>query len=433
MATDDSTPVKRGIDFRFFVEGKWAIIIALSFLLLAVGLTGLRTYKKYSDPSLPFDFTNSGMSDFHNGAYLPSLAFRDRVNPYSLEVCEKYNMARSAPPYSPIVFMIHLPLTCLSLQQADVVYFFINVMLIGLIALMALTMSKSEFRWAPWLWIFGLLMFSRPGHITVFTGYFTAQLVIGTLVALHFSKSRPFISGVGMLLASGKPTYIIPLTILMICRRDFRAVVIGLMFCVIAGVIGVGWLASDSSLSSVVDGVKQGQAAFDDDPNEDPVNSWTRLDIAGVVAKTMGWKPDNKTYLFVMLILLVIPGIAIWKTAPTELNPGATGLTAMITSLALLITIYHNSYDCLLISVAWVGVAFFRHQACPELKPIESRTIAVLLAMTAANYLSTLRFRTLLDLENQSPVWIVITSLNGVCLLLALLILIQAAFRGKRA
>jgi hypothetical protein len=432
MTTTQQPLKNRGFGGGWFVKGKWAVGLALLFVMLGVALTGIRTYKKYSDPTGPFDLSNSGMSDFHNGAYLPSLAFRNRVNPYSLDVREKYNLARSAPPYSPVVFMLHAPLTYFTVKQADVLFFAINVLLIGGIAYASISMSNAEFRWAPWLWLFGLFVFSRPGHITLFTGYFTAELVIGTLVALHFAKSRPFLAGVGMLLASGKPTYILPLTILMFCRRDYKAVAIGLALCVVFAGLGVGWLASDSSFANVLKGVQEGQAAFDDDPNEDPVNTWTRLDTVGVVSKIMAWKPDNKTYLVAMLLLLIIPGIAVWRISPSESNTGGTGLSAMIVSLAILIAIYHHSYDCLLVTVVWVGVTFFGKTACPKLGPFERYAISGLLAIPAVNYFSTWRFRDVMGVDNQSFVWNAITSLNGICLLLALLILLRVAFRESR-
>jgi hypothetical protein len=341
-------------------------------------------------------------------------------------------MSRSAPPYSPTVFMLYAPLSYLSLERADVAYFSINALLIGLIACFGFTMSYQRFAWIPWLWVFGLLLLSRPGHITLVTGYFTAQLVIGSLIAIHFAKSRPVLSGLGMLLASGKPTYILPLTILMLCRKNFRAVAIGLVFCVLGAAIGLGWLASHSSFSQVVEGIKEGQSALHEDPTEDPVNTWTRLDTAGVVSKLMALKPDNKIYLATMLLLLVVPGIAVWRNTDSESNPGATGLTGMIACVAILITIYHHSYDCLLIAVPWIALTFFGKRVCPELTSFQRWTVSVLLGITAINYASTLRFREVLDLENQPVVWNVITSTNGVCLLVALVILIVAAFEPSQ-
>ena len=428
-STNSRSPLA-GVIFKI-AFGKNAWIAALIFVLLGVAFAGVRAYKRYSYPGGTFDFSKSGMSDFHNGALQPSMAFRDGVSPYSPVACEPYSMTRSAPPYSPVLFMIYTPLTYLSLHQADIVFFTINVLLVGLIAYFAFSMSHAKFAWTPWLWVLGMFIFSRPGHITLFTGYFTAQLVIGTLMACHYAKTRPFLAGAGMLLASGKPTYILPLTILMLCRRNFKAVVIGLVFCIIGGLIGVGWLASHSSLQEVIEGVRAGQKAFDDDPTEFPVNTWTRLDTIGMVSKAMAWKPGNHIYLIGMLVMMIVPGIAIYRTSRIESNTGATGISAMILCLAMLVTIYHHSYDCLLVTVMWVGVTFFGRQVCPELKPFERFALTGLLGIPALNYLATLRVREALGADNQSVVWNVVTSINGVCLLIALLILVLAAFRMK--
>ncbi|MFK7765833.1 MAG: glycosyltransferase family 87 protein [Mariniblastus sp.] len=418
---------------RWLISSKQGIVLGLAFLTLGTAFAGVRAYRRYAVPDGVFKFENSGLSDFHNGGYFPAMAFRDGVNPYSPEACEAYTLTRSSPTYSPVVFMLHLPFTYLRLEIADVVYFAWNWLLIGLLAYFSLTMSKSEFSWGAWVWIFALFVFSRCGHITLFTGYFTAQLVIGTVVAIHFAKTRPVLAGLGMMLASGKPTYIIPLILLMTCRKNYKAVAIGISFCALAAAVGIGWLVSHSSLGEVIDGVKAGQLAFDDDPTEFPVNTWTRLDAVGVVSKVMAWKPDNKVYLAMMCVLLVVPGIAIFRTAGLESNSGATGLTGMIVCLALLVTIYHHSYDSMLIAIAWVGATFFSNRVCPELRRIEHLSLSVLLGIPALNYVATMRFRDAVGVDNQSLVWNVVTSVNGVCLLLALSVVVNAAFRFSRS
>ena len=425
-----STLIARSI--HWLTNTKPGIVLGLVLLLIGVSFAGVRAYRNYSVPDGSFEFSNSGMSDFHNGGYFPAMAFRDGVNPYSPEACQPYRLTRSAPTYSPIVFMLHVPFTFLPLAVADVVYFAFNLILLGLLAYFALVMSKVEFQWGPWVWILVLFVFSRAGHITLFTGYFTAQLVIGALLAVHFGKTRPALAGLGMLLASGKPTYILPLIILLLCRKNFKAVAIGVVFCGLAAAIGMGWLVSHSSVGEVIDGVKAGQVAFDGDPTEYPVNTWTRLDTVGVISKIMAWKPANKTYLALMLVLLVVPGIAIWRTTGQESNSGATGLTGMIVCLALLITIYHHSYDSLIIAIAWVAVTFFGKQACPELKASEHRMLTVLLGIPALNYLATMRVRDAIGADNQSLIWNAVTSINGICLLIGLLIVLNAAFRFAR-
>ncbi len=290
-------------------------------------------------------------------------------------------------------------------------------------------MSKAEVGWAAWLAILGLLVVSRPGHISLYTGYFTPILVVGTVMALHFGNRNPWLAGVGMLLASGKPTYLIPLVILMLCRRNYRAVAIGGVLSVTVALGGLAWLATNSSFAEVIDGIRSTQAMHLADENEIPMNTWTRIDLVGSIAKVTAWNPGNPTYLVMMLGLLVLPGIAIWRAVGRESNSGATGLTAMIACVALLITIYHHSYDGLLLAVPWVGITFFGGRVCPELSKIHRFALTVFMGVPAINYASTLKFREAMNLGNQDLIWNVITSINGVCLLLALVLLVVAAFR----
>lgn len=403
-----------------WLNQSWVVALLLAGLVVGVAATGYRTYRQYSMPSDQFDWTNRGHSDFHNGAYFLSLAFREGVNPYSNEMGDRYLIARSSPIYSPVVFVWHLPFSFLGLYEADVLFFLCNTAMLGLLAWMGIYMSNQKFRWGIWISFFTVLVYSRPGHVTLFTGYFTAELVIGSIVALHFGATRPFLSGVGMLLASGKPTYVLPLIVMMLCRRNYRAVVAGLLLCIAGGLLGLGWLASFSSPMEVAAGINEGRVALHEDPTEDPVNTWTRLDTVGMVSKVVGWKPNDFAYFGSMLLMLAVPGWVIFKASQFERNRGATGLTATIACLTILVSIYHHAYDSLLVVVPWIGIAFFRTIDRAEMPEWCRRTLAVLLAVPLANYFSTRVFQQKLGLDPQSGIWETITSVNGVCLLMAL-------------
>ncbi|MEL7496517.1 MAG: glycosyltransferase family 87 protein [Planctomycetota bacterium] len=433
------------------------------FVTASIFFAGYRASQRYAFPSKTFDFSNSGMSDFHNGAYFPSKAFRDGVNPYSLEVCERYPMARSTPPYSPVVFLLYLPLTWLDLPFADIVFFAVNVGLMGWLAWFCVGMIRSRIErqsntdallewfgsdFTASLWLFGWMMFSRPGHITIFTGYFTLQLVIGTVLAMHFARTRPWISAIGMLLASGKPTYIIPLVILMLARKQFRAVGLGLALCAVVAAGGLGWLAWHADFQSVVAGIQEGQEAFDNDPTEDPVNTWTRLDTMGVVAKLAAWKPDGTMYLAGMLVLLAPVSWLLWNSTSQAItsdvvediaerdptgasNSSGIDWQAHVCYLALLISIYHHSYDALLASVSWAALVLGGSTILPGLvSRWLHRALVLLLTIPAVNYVATLRFRDLMGVDNQSVIWNAVTSLNGVCLLSALILLMWVGWNS---
>ena len=418
-------------DSRLAWLNKRSIVLLLFAVLIAgVAATGYRTYRQYSMPSGEgFDWAKRGHSDFHNGAYFTSLAFRDGVNPYSTAAMDRYLLTRSSPIYSPVVFFWHLPFTFLNLYAADIAFFVFNTAMLGLLAWMGISMSNHRFRLGIWLLLFTILVFSRPGHITLFTGYFTSELVIGTIVAIHFAATRPFVSGCGMLLASGKPTYILPLIVLMICRRNYRAVVTGLVLCTAGGLIGLGWLASFSSPMEVVAGINEGRVALHNDPTEDPVNTWTRLDTVGTMSKVLGWKPSDPVYLISMLAMLAIPCWLIFKASPNEQNRGATGLTALIACLTILVSIYHHSYDSLLIAVPLIGLAFFGSIDRSEMPEWARRAVVVLLSVPLGNYFSTQIFQQKTGLDSQGWIWEVLTSANGGSLLLALLITLWCAWR----
>ena len=81
---------------------------------------------------------------------------------------------------------------------------------------------------AATLGLTALLLLSRPGHMNLLLGQVTAQVVIGAYVALRWARTRPLLAGMGLALATLKPTYGVPLALLMLFGRgDLGAVVVG--------------------------------------------------------------------------------------------------------------------------------------------------------------------------------------------------------------
>ena len=412
------------------LDKKFWIITGLIVLLLGTAFVAKRTYSGYSTPEREFDWSARGLFDFHS-LYLYSDAYAHGVNPYSATIGDHYVVTRPAAPFSPLQFMLHWPFTKLDLATADVVFSVFHWALMGLLALYCIRMSHVKFDWALWLWIFGFIIFSRPGHVGIFTGYLTIQLVLGTIIAIHYSKSNPWLAGVGFMLASGKPTYFIPLTILLLFRRDIKTLVIGGALTGIVAIGGLAYLASYSSFGDVIDGIKQGQEAFHEDPTEMPINTWTRIDLLGMVAKVLNWVPGNAVYLGAMFGLIIAPGLAIWRARKFETDHGAGGLSAVILVLAMLVTLYHHSYDCLLTTVAFFALALAGERVCPEIPKFWRFVMVGLLFVPAINYASTQSFRDKLGLDQYGFVWQSITMVNGACLLAALVIAMCVAFRMK--
>ena len=296
-----------------------------------------------------------------------------------------------------------------------------------MIAGFCIRMSGAKFFWFDYLAILNLLLLSRPGHMTLFTGYFTAEIVIGCLLAIHFAHSRPVLSGLGMVLASIKPNFVIPLIIMMLWRRNFKAVAIGILFSAIAAGSGLAWLSYHNGVEQVVQDIRGGQAELHIDDTEIPINTWTRIDLLGMYAKLANKNPGDFMYLISMVIGSLLVGPIMYRLAPNEHNHGATGLTACILILAILVGIYHHSYDCLLLTVPTIGLLFYGNSTFREVPAIWRNSAGVLCAVPAFNYLSTLTVMSRLGLERLSFAWQAVTLINGVCLTLALLILVCVA------
>lgn len=418
--------------FAKFENSKVAIVSLAICACLLIGATAYRTYSQYSVPSNTFDWSNCGHADFHCGAYYPSLGYRHGLSPYSKQLMVEYPVSSPARASPPISFWVHLPFTYLELHAADVAFFIFNTSLLLGLAFFTVHVTRGSPSLFWWLLVSCILLVSRPGHITLFTGYFTAEMVLGTFVALHFAKTRPLISGIGMVFASGKPTYILPLVVLMFARKNYRAVLFGLLFCVIAGIGGLAWIAKDVGFAEILSGIREAQEIFHAEETEYPINTWTRVDLLGMFARTINWIPDDTVYLAGMFALLAIPSFTIWKIADHESSSGITGVSATIALLTILTSVYHHSYDCMLIFVPWIGLVFFGNRLLPEIGARAKLWLKLLLAVPALNYLSTLSFRNLVGWEQTSFGWHIVTSINGVCLAAALTVVVIAALKKSK-
>lgn len=414
-------------DFRSSKIGKVTAWVFLGLFVLGVSLSAARTYIKYSVPQTTYDWSKRGHSDFHYGTYYPALAFRDGANPYDPKMLEQYPVTAPARVAPPINFILHLPFTMFELKIADVIFFSYNTLLMVVLGYCMVRMTRGEIEFGWWMVACCALAYSRPGHITLFTGYFTLELVLGTIIALHFARSQPLLSGIGMLVASGKPTYVLPLILVLLAKRCYRAAGIGILLCTLAGVAGLGWIASETGIEPLFQGIKAGQEFFHADETELPVNSWTRIDVLGTVAKVLYWQPKDDVYLISMFVLMLIPCVIIFQLSKFERDDGIQSLSCMLGMLLMLVTIYHQGYDCLLLAVTWFGLTFFPKVGMPMIPLVAKRILAILLAVPLFNYVSTKMFRDAVHLRQTDWLWQAITMVNTICLVAALTILLACA------
>ena len=369
--------------------------LSLLAFCIAAGLGVTRIFIQYDVPDGRYSAGGMGLFDFHCGVYYPAVAFRHGVNPYGQEILEKgYPLVRPSPIFGPTHFLLHLPLSLLPLRAAEIAYTALNlVMLLSIVAVPALELRSREHGTSPsgksdrggtgrghrsarwWAFVFfaaAAVLVSRPGHITLVSGYFTAELVLATLLTLFWADRSPKLSAIAFLVACGKPTYAIPLLCVLAIRGSWRAAMYGGVLAAVLTAISIGWLLVNHTPASLVEGIREGQMAHMHDPVELPVNTWFRVDWAAIVAKWLERNPSELIQLIVALVLYLILFLLFrqWfrgeadrdRLSPTQpLSPRTdlsdrsagngplTGLAAGILLLSIVLFLYRHVYDCLLL------------------------------------------------------------------------------------
>jgi len=413
--------------------------VALALLLLTLGLsaTVVRIVKKYQTPGLT-DGIHEGLVDFHNGVFFPSLALVNGDSPYGSRYAAEYPVSRQIPFFSPAIVALHVPLTCLPLRVAEVVYFVVMVLLVLAISAQSLLAAGLEKRLDWLLMIAAGIVFSRAGHVTLFNGYFTFELVLATIVAVRFADSRPFLAAIALVIVSAKPTFILPLGFLMLARGNIKPLVLGAVMSIVAAALPLAWLAhheGDGDLGKGLVDIRQqiadAQEVHHNEPNELPALSWTRVDIFAIYAKWTNQDPGDTTHLIVMLGIVVFPMAVLHIRRRQGVDDGVAGLTGAIIMTAMIVSLYRQSYDVLLLAPPLVGIvgrnlAFWR-----SLGAGTRIVLAMMMIFPAYNYLSTQMVLGKADfLEGMIKT---VTSLNAIVMVILLIWLCILACKDNRS
>ena len=441
----DDTPAQQGVDdasdtldhpstTRWHVGNRTLAFVSSLLLLLGLGGTIYRTVNNYQTPG-PFTPEAQGLCDFHNGIYYPTRAVLAGESPYSDAYAAKYPVARQIPFFSPVILVLHSPLAVLPLRLAEILNTIFQIVLLLAIACIAAHAAGFRHRIDVALAIAAVMIFTRGGHITLFNGYFTYQLVIATFLAIAWAERRPLASGWMLMVVSAKPTYILPLGFLMLARGNIRALIIGAVLSITGAVIPLAWIAHHEGggnlgegLSLLIQQIVDTQEVHRSMDDESPVNSWTRLDLFAIIAKWTGNDPGDAAHLSVMFTLLIVPMLVLWRRQRAGMDDGIAGLTGALLMLGLLVSLYHQSYDSLLMTAPIAGAIGLQLPAWKRMGTRRRVTLISLMGFPALNYLST---RTCLNRFELSELTVrIFTSLYGLCLAAALLIVYVLPWRA---
>ncbi|HVN85463.1 MAG TPA: glycosyltransferase family 87 protein [Candidatus Binatia bacterium] len=397
-------------------------VFAAGLLIFALGLVTLRVTELAGLDVL------RGAQRFHGfrqSIYYPAAAFLDGVNPYDIGTYTHVYPTDFFPMYSPLTLLVHMPLGLLPVETSSLVYFGLNVSLMFLLALLLLHMNGRDAGAAELFGIGALLLLSRPGHMTLVLGQSAIETVVAACVALHCARTRPWLAGMALALTTFKPTLGVPLALLLACRRDWRAVIIGVAVAgVLTGVATARLAFEAGGLQPLLASMSATNAATEANAAVNLNSAWARVDAIALLARLAGHVPGTTATIAICVLVLGLGGLAVHKLSIVR-DVRTQWLSDSVICLTVLICSYHQVYDVLLLAVPLTGLVLSPRNL--DAWPIRW-TLLALFALPAVNYVASAGVINALGITGLS--WRVVTSANGAALLAAWLIVVDGALRG---
>jgi len=403
----------------------------IGFLVLAsvIGVVCARAYYQHSIPGEIVDprfDSNQGFRDFHNAVYYPVRAFLTGVNPYSAEYQSFHPDGRGFPLFAPTTLLIHAPFGFLQLKYAEIAFAASNFALVIWICVLIFRYSRvsNSFCFGSVAILAALIIFCRPGLLNFYGMQITLLHVLGCLWALEYADEYPFLSGVGLMLASCKPTYAIPLAILMFFRGDFRAVLWGAILSALASCVVVVIIAANcGGLESFVEQVNAQYFAAAEHPEIPEVaTSWTRLDAYSVIPRWTEVPAEWNLNVWIPVLMIVFGAICMLFERDKSQRVGSISRSGMLAMLIILTSIYHQAYDALLLWVPIAAIAINAPKLDRAFSWITQMLLAVLMLIPMYNFFGTQMLINKTEIEPSSVQWKIVVTVNAIAVLIAALL-----------
>mgnify|MGYP000956445575 FL=1 len=411
------------------IPGRWWARVSIPVFLVALLVPTVRVALHMNVPG-EVSYSEWALGDFRDNVYYPVRSFLDHRNPYDRETyLADYPVRVRFPPYTPLHLLVHLPFGLLPHVAAQLCYFGISVALTLALALISLRMCGRNPTTTSTFGLAALILVSRPGHWSLMLGQTTLEYAIAVYLALAYGARSAWVSGIALGFATTKPTVGVPLALLMLCQRHGRPVVIGASVAVVATLLPTFALVqSAGSVHALFSSYVDGAAVFEQDPSANPVLSPSRIDSIALFSRLTGSPIGTIGQVGWFTIVMVVACAAVRRVRRRSNGQGADLYCIAVVCLAILISLYQQSYSALLLTAPLTAL-IADCWAPPELRLGRSvrPALIVLLAVPAVNHLIAARVLTLLDRGGRGLSTMVVSA-NGLALLLAFGLYVGLAF-----
>ena len=403
-------------------------VLVLVFAVVLAGHTH-RTFSRVTEPGV-FENFNRGFVDFHNAVHFPTKSFLNGKNPYSRQYVANHPDKRTFPLFPPQSLIVHIPFGIGGIEVSRVLYCVFELAIAAVLLLLIQWIVERQVTLRFFLYLGIALMLTVPFYTSYYMGQLTLQLVLGTVVAVHYSKTQPMLAAFGLALAACKPQFGIPLAILLLCRRDWKTALGGGFISVVVSGAAVVVICSNFGWQNFVDEIKTVYLGLDSHPDVGTAldNGW-RLDIYPVLARflTVDGQMPTWSKFVAPAVYLAVGGLGVfWLRNRSDARP----LSNMIICLTCLGCIYHSVYDAILLLWPLAALGYGRSELWEEVHGAIRWALLLLLMAIMVNVFhleGTQRAFGIFDSDLFS--WRLVTSLGPLAVLTAMLVSVGLALR----
>ncbi len=391
--------------------------------------------------------SNQGYQDFHNAVYFPVRALITGVNPYSTAYQSYHPDELGFPRFAPSSLILHSPLGFLTVHVAEIAYLIVNICLLIFICWFSVRKTSYPFALGAVFVMAALMIVCCPGLLNFLGLQMTLLLVVGTLLALEYSEIKPGLSGFGLLLACCKPTYAVPLAVIMLCRRNFSAFAIGVFLCAVVNGGAIWLIASQNGgVQTFVEEAKVNYEPSIETPVGRPEvrKSWSRIDLYSVAARWFDLSDSQKLSFLLPLGVLLFGAVFTLMEIDPNHRTGINSRTGLLAILIMLTSVYHQPYDMLVLWIPLVAFYLGDLKLTSGFSSLSRFLLVILMMIPMVNYVSTKYLLDRMGIDDGASVapaggweqfihawpWKLAVTLNGIALILAAIIVVMAILRN---
>ena len=207
-------------------------------------------------------------------------------------------------------------------------------------------------------------------------------MALATYAALWLARTSPWLAGIGLAVATLKPTYGGPLAVLMLARGDWRALGIGGGIALLFTGTVLARLVADAGAEAFGASMVQNLAHVDS-PESFVATFPFRVDVGGLARWILGYAPSLGPSIVLALGVLLVAGLGLRR-----LGPEAPGHAVALGSLAIVTSIYHQQYDVVALAVPLVALLWPADDVW-RCRPGLRRMTLALVGLPFVNYLAS--------------------------------------------